>query len=96
MLTFGRKKILMMSLGYIYIPIVIFLFGWTKLYIAIICSAALLFGMVILYQDYTAMQTEDFYIKKSSFFIVVLFFLIIGYYAGWGEVYGTILRLVEA
>lgn len=85
MLTFGRKKLLMMSLGYIYIPIVIFLFGWTKVYIAIICSAALLFGMVILYQDYTAMQTEDFYIKKSSFFIVVLFFLIIGYYAGWGR-----------
>lgn len=43
MLIFSKKKLLLTSLCYIYIPVIIFLFGWTKLYIAIVCCIALLF-----------------------------------------------------
>lgn len=85
MLIFDKKQILMASLGYIYIPIVIFLFGWTKPCIAVVCCSALLFGIVALYQDYTKGQSDNLSIKKGSLFVVLFFFLLVGYYAGWGR-----------
>lgn len=73
MLTLGKKNLLIASLCYIYIPVVIFLFGWTKLYIAVVCCAALLFGMFLLYRDYIGKQEEDVYIGKISLFVVLFF-----------------------
>lgn len=82
-----KAYLTMFSLGYIYIPIVIFLAGWLKLWYAIIC-AGVLFGVAYRFLGKYLLKKEyDSYVHVEWEIVViaVLLFLWIGYYAGWGR-----------
>lgn len=86
--TFTKKHLLYVSMVYIYIPVIIFLFGWTKLPIAITCTAATVFGLIRLLRDYNIhgiSKEQDLEISPWIFIISVLFLFMVGYYAGWGR-----------
>lgn len=85
MILFSKKKLLIVSLCYIYIPVIVFLFGWTKLYIALGCSFILLFAVARLYHDCSSRQAEEICIGKGCLLFLLLFFFLVGYYAGWGR-----------
>lgn len=84
------KIILMASMSYIYIPVFLFLFGFTKPYWALIVSICLVFCIYRLYKDYN----NEVYIgkdigKKSGFplwtiLFCILIIFIYGYYMGFG------------
>lgn len=83
-----KKHLLNASMAYIYIPIIIFLFGWTKLPIAIICAAAAVYGIRCLLKDYNSQGSSKGQELRISPWILgtsVLLLLAVGYYAGWGR-----------
>lgn len=82
----SRKILSMSSMLYLYLPVLLFLFGWTKWWIAIITSAILLFCIYRMLTDKLAADDQDdFRLNKVVLFLVVLFFMIIGYFCGWGR-----------
>lgn len=86
MVTFHKKNILAVSLLYTYAPIAIFLFGWTKIYIALPCCIALAYGILKLYQSYISKNTDSkVAIDYWSLFLTIAFLLSVGYSAGWGR-----------
>lgn len=73
-------------MAYIYIPIVLFLFGWTKIYIAILCCMVFGYSLKVLFNDFMNKSSDkNIQINGRVLVFVILFFLIIGYYAGWGN-----------
>lgn len=86
--TIAKKHLLYVSMAYIYIPIIIFLFGWTKLPIAIICTSAVTYGLICLLKDYNTQGDsigQELRISPWILTISILFLIIVGYYAGWGR-----------
>lgn len=81
-----KKHLIALSLIYIYIPILIFLIGWTKIYIAAVCIAALAYGLMKFHADYTG-KTEEAVIRVDVGILCFVFFilLVVGYCAGWGR-----------
>lgn len=83
------KFILITSISYIYIPVFIFLFGFTKLPVALIVSICLAFCIHKLYKDYNSGFIGEGIFKEPvlPLWIVLLCILIIfiyGYYMGFG------------
>lgn len=83
------KFILAASISYIYIPVFIFLFGFTKLYIALIVSACLGFCIYKLYRDYNNEICgggcgDKFRFPLWTVLFCVLILFIYGYYMGFG------------
>ncbi len=83
-----NKNLFYVSMAYIYIPIIIFLLGWTKLPIAVICILAATYGIRCILKDYNMQngsKTQEFRISPWIMIIAILFLLMTGYYAGWGR-----------
>lgn len=84
------KFILIVSLSYIYIPVFLFLYGFTKPHWALIVSICLVFCIYRLYKDYkNEMYSVDNIGKKSrlpvwTILFCILIILIYGYYMGYG------------
>lgn len=83
------KFILITSISYIYIPVFIFLFGFTKLPVALIVSICLAFCIHKLYKDYNSGFIGEGIFKEPvlPLWIVLLCILIIfiyGYYMRFG------------
>ncbi len=86
MIYLKKKYLIIASLIYIYLPIILFLFGWTKFYFAILCCTVLGYGFKCLWNDYMQNNSdEDIGISGLAFGFLVIFFCVIGYYAGWGN-----------
>ncbi len=83
-----RKKVLFfINLSYIYIPLLIFLAGFTKIYI---CFAVLLTICFVTYRFIRFINSDQFeddgiQIHIGLFIGGIIFYLIIGYYAGLGR-----------
>ncbi len=79
----------LLTILYIYTPIALFLFGWTKLWIACSCCIALAFSIRGMLKDFLsgnyAGDDDAIVMKTSAFAISTLFLLLVGYYAGWGR-----------
>lgn len=62
-----NKKILTtLSLVYIYVPIFLFLFGWTRIWIAIVCIVALMYCLIKFSYEYrNAIETPT--VKMNVF-----------------------------
>lgn len=83
-----KRSLVYGSMAYIYKPIIIFIFGWTKLPIAIICTAAAVYGVICLLKDYNVRgdyKGQELRISPWILIISILFLLVVGYYAGWGR-----------
>ena len=86
MIILRKKYLIIASMAYIYIPIVLFLFGWTKIYIAILCCMVFGYSLKVLFNDFMNKSSDkNIQINGRVLVFVILFFLIIGYYAGWGN-----------
>lgn len=83
-IVLNKKKLIICLLLYIYIPICIFLFGWTKCWISISCFLVISFCFVSFIKN-TEEKNEDVYISKKVFLFSLLFLFVIGYFAGWGR-----------
>lgn len=83
----NKKVLVSLSIAYLYIPIILFLFGWTKVWIAVICILALGYCICKMQASYRR-ENKDFNepikLKISVLIIAIVFFLLIGYFAGWG------------
>jgi hypothetical protein len=87
-LIVSKKQLICFSMAYIYIPIIVFLLGWTRLPIALICIAAVTYGVKHVLRDYIAdsnSKGQELRISPWILITSILFFLIVGYYAGWGR-----------
>lgn len=90
MVSIRKKTLLFSSFAYIYIPVIIFLLGFLKLYIAAAVILALGFVGVRVIKHINSLEKEnkdDDRIKLNPIFFVfaLLFLLFIGYMAGWGR-----------
>ena len=72
------------SLIYIYLPILIFLFGWCRWYVAIPCTAV---SMYVLYGMLKAYNVDSGSVRVNKYALAfsVLFMLVAAYYLGWGR-----------
>lgn len=81
-----KRSLEVISLGYIYIPILIFLIRWTNMIVA--ATSLIAIGCVAYryWKNITA-TTQNDGIKIECWVVVcvILFFAWIGYYAGWGR-----------
>lgn len=67
---------------------VLFLFGWTRFLIAILATAAMIYGLVEMYKSFTKSKSDeaDFVsIDVVTFVVVLLFLMLVGCYSGWGR-----------
>ena len=82
-----RKWLVIFSLIYLYLPIVIFLLGWTRLIICFICFTAIGYAFIHAYPIACGGDDEGSMIRLDPLITIFafLFFLWIGYYAGWGR-----------
>lgn len=82
----NRKLLLLLTIIYIYLPIVIFLAGFTRIYIAVISLAAVGYFTVRMYCDYAKKFTDDEEIKIKWWvaLIVFLFLTAVCFVAGFG------------
>ena len=87
MFTINKRVLLVLSICYLYIPIIIFLVGFTR---PVICLTVLILTGIAAYRFANYLRKGDFenktlQIKWSVFIGAMVFFLIIGYYAGLGR-----------
>ena len=84
-MTLKQKNLTIATLIYIYIPVVIFLIGFTRLLICIPCLLALLFvtrRFLLLIND----KCNRFIrIDKRALIMGVIILLLIGFFSGWGR-----------
>jgi len=81
-----KKALIIFSIFYLYIPIILFLFGWTKIWVAIIGCITIGYTTFCMYNDFIKCQdNEVIEIKWQTLISVLLLLLIIGYFAGWGR-----------
>ncbi len=80
-----RKISYIPILSYIAIPILLFLFGWTKWYLAVPCAGIWLFCMWQMYRDIRKADEPPLKIHPAVLLICLLLTAAVGYYVGWGR-----------
>lgn len=81
-----RKKTLYFAeMLYIMIPVIIFLFGWVKWYIAVSCCAGVCFCYKRLYESRIKNLKEYTEIQKDILIVGCFFLILIGCVCGWGR-----------
>ena len=83
-MTIKHSALNTLSLFYIYLPILIFLFGWCTWYIAIPCATILLGVLYVMLRAYNS-EGKNIQISKTTFIVAVVLLLIMAYYLGWGR-----------
>jgi len=88
----NRKFLLVISLVYIYLPIAIFLVGWTRPYVAMACLSVLFICAVRCCRQakrelvLTNKESDNgIRISLGMLELALFFFICIGYYAGYGR-----------
>ncbi|MCR5301413.1 MAG: hypothetical protein K6E49_03130 [Lachnospiraceae bacterium] len=83
----SRRSLSIISLLYLYIPIVIFLIGWTKTGVCLITLAAIGYAFFSIYKYTGRPENRKSLVRLDPLVTVfaILFFMWIGYYAGWGR-----------
>jgi len=88
-MNLDKKSLVILSLMYIYLPIVIFLGTWTRPYIALACIGVLFLCALrcIRSSRNPSGQAADGNIQTGLWTVLgsLLFFIAIGYYAGYGR-----------
>ena len=85
-MTLRKRTLEVISLLYIYIPIFLFLIGWTNAIVSVVSLIAI--GYVAyryLKRNMGDLEADDIKIEWWIVVCVILFFAWIGYYAGWGR-----------
>ncbi len=83
-MTIKRSVLNILTLAYIYLPILIFLFGWCRWYVAIPCAVVtvgVLYGMLRNYNR----EAGSLQLNRGVVIMAMLFMLLIAYYLGWGR-----------
>ena len=83
----NSKVLSFISIVYIYIPIALFLFGWTNRIVAIVTSIAIAFCAFRLFRSLMrdTTDTDDIRYNLAALVFAFLLFCWVGYYAGWGR-----------
>ena len=89
MITVNRKCLLILSLIYIYLPIIIFFVTWTKPLVALICLEVLI-TCLLRYEKNALSKVnikpeQNVQVSIWMLLLAVAFFIWIGYYAGYGR-----------
>ena len=82
------KRLLIISIAYIYIPVYLFVLTWTKLPLAlafIAMTGALAYRIFRHCGKAEDDQRRVIYMHPAVFIISVMFLFLIGYFAGWGR-----------
>ena len=83
-LRIHKGKLNIIEMTYVLLPLVLFVFGWTRWYIAGVCFLVAFFCYRGLFK--TFMQQEDAIDISTPLLIAgVLFLLLVGYSCGWGR-----------
>ena len=90
MITLNRKCLLVLSLAYIYLPIIIFFVTWTRPLIALVCLEVLLTCLIRYEKKSSGREVPrkcDNNVQISVFMLmlVAVFLIWVGYYAGYGR-----------
>ena len=73
-----------LTFAYIYIPILIFLWGWTKPWIAGLCTMAILYSLYRFRTNTRTWIRKDTHIDIKVMIVVIIFFAVLGYIIGGG------------
>lgn len=84
-MTIKQSLLNNLSLFYIYLPILIFLFGWCAWYVAIPCALVSLAVLYAMLRNFNANNDEALQIGKYTFVVILFILLILAYYLGWGR-----------
>ena len=76
--------ILVLSLGYLYVPLILFLVTWLKLWIAVIAAAVCLYGTFCVFRDFREDVTEDIRIGVLPLAMTGVILIGTGVLCGWG------------
>lgn len=79
------KCLLIISILYIYIPVFIFVLGWTKLLVSIPFSLITAYIAYRIYKNLLKNKCEYININIFVLIFVTILFLIVGYFSGWGR-----------
>ena len=81
-----KKPLLIASIAYLWIPVAIFLYGWTNFLIASVCAGASGWAVFRMFQDYAGDDSgSETHINTGALIFLSLFLLVVGYYSGWGR-----------
>lgn len=80
----SRRKLLIISMAYIYIPLFIFVLGWTRVLFAISTIFACMFCFYRFWKEERESQ-DHIVINLKVFIFIIVFFIIIGYFSGYGR-----------
>ncbi len=81
-MNISTKIINISILTYIYIPIFLFLFGWTNIIVALVCTSGILYAFIC-YTKNTS--TQYIYINKWIILLACLIIILVCYAAGFGR-----------
>ena len=81
------KVLTFLSVLYLYIPVFVFLFGWTNKPVALVTSVAIVFCAARLFRSIRREPADPDALKLNTAVMIFAFvlFIWIGYYAGWGR-----------
>lgn len=85
MMEFASKKLLVLTLCYLTLPVLVFLLGWCQWYISVPCSFVCLCVGWRMYGEYSSSDSLKVKVDGRLLIFVLLFFLIMAYYLGWGR-----------
>lgn len=77
------KRLITISIAYIYAPILLFLFSWVKWYIALPVSLMTMFSVYKMVRGYTEKESGEIEIALPVFVVLIAAVLIFCYYMGY-------------
>lgn len=83
----NRKILTIVTLSYFYLPIMLFLFGWTNIFVALLSIAATLFCLYRFVKNNVLKleDAEDVCLDPVVIIFGLILFVFIGFFAGWGR-----------
>lgn len=84
----SKRFLIRLSLIYIYVPVLLFLFGWVKLPIAVLTTIAMGFGLYHMEKQFNSKpfdEKEYLRIDRLTLITVLLFLVFVAVYCGWGR-----------
>lgn len=80
-----KKTLYSLELIYIGLPILLFLFGWTKWYIALLCASILITMYVRFVRSSEESAEDECKISKPLLIVGVILIAAVGVFLGWGR-----------
>ena len=84
MITISNSKLKLFSILYLYVPILIWIASWTKIWFAILGCGALGYMLYRMYKTNKTLEEKKVTYDISQFISIIVFILMLAYICGWG------------